>query len=160
MQLAQDPNFVELKWALATPEALDQLRQAVKVLSASVSVVCGLGDKNGPDWIREYGVRGWTSYTVNHAPGFARKSSWPAWLATRRGCRRCKARCWRLKTSGSGTTCASITGSLSLRCKDVKHSCARPTAATTTQNGAMPRQSLPVSLQPKPKRKPQHRLDA
>lgn len=68
MQLAQDPNFVELKWALATPEALDQLRQAVKVLSASVSVVCGLGDKNGPDWIREYGVRGWTSYTVNHAP--------------------------------------------------------------------------------------------
>jgi dihydrodipicolinate synthase/N-acetylneuraminate lyase len=27
-----------------------------------------LGDKNGPDWIRKYGVRGWTSYTVNHAP--------------------------------------------------------------------------------------------
>ena len=68
VQLARDPNFVELKWALATPEALDHLRQAVRVLSASVSVVCGLGDKNGPDWIREYGVRGWTSYTVNHAP--------------------------------------------------------------------------------------------
>ena len=68
VQLAQDANFVELKWALATPEALDHLRQAVKALGSSVSVVCGLGDKNGPDWIREYGVRGWTSYTVNHAP--------------------------------------------------------------------------------------------
>ncbi len=68
VQLAQDPNFVELKWALATPEGLDHLRQAVKALGTSVSVVCGLGDKNGPDWIREYGVRGWTSYTVNHAP--------------------------------------------------------------------------------------------
>jgi len=68
VQLAQDPNFVELKWALATPEGLAQLRQAVKALGSSVSVVCGLGDKNGPDWIREYGVRGWTSYTVNHAP--------------------------------------------------------------------------------------------
>jgi len=68
VQLAQDPNFVELKWALSTPEGLDHLRQAVNALSASVSVVCGLGDKNGPDWIREYGVRGWTSYTVNHAP--------------------------------------------------------------------------------------------
>ena len=68
VQLAQDPNFVELKWALATPEAIDQLRQAVKALSTGVSVVCGLGDKNGPDWIREYGVRGWTSYSVNHAP--------------------------------------------------------------------------------------------
>jgi dihydrodipicolinate synthase/N-acetylneuraminate lyase len=68
VQLAQDPNFVELKWALATPEGLDHLRQAVKTLGSSISVVCGLGDKNGPDWIREYGVRGWTSYTVNHAP--------------------------------------------------------------------------------------------
>ena len=68
VQLSQDPNFVELKWALATPEALDQLRQAVGALGSSVSVVCGLGDKNGPHWIREYGVRGWTSYTVNHAP--------------------------------------------------------------------------------------------
>jgi len=68
VQLAQDPSFVELKWALATPEGLDHLRQAVKALGSSVSVVCGLGDKNGPDWIREYGVRGWTSYTVNHAP--------------------------------------------------------------------------------------------
>jgi len=68
LQLAQDPGFVELKWALATPEGLGHLRQAVKALDSSVSVVCGLGDKNGPDWIREYGVRGWTSYTVNHAP--------------------------------------------------------------------------------------------
>ncbi len=68
VQLAQDPSFVELKWALATAEGLDHLRQAVKAIGASVSVVCGLGDKNGPDWIREYGVRGWTSYTVNHAP--------------------------------------------------------------------------------------------
>src|SRR5262245_13328329 len=68
LQLAQDPSFVELKWALATPEGLDHLRVAVKALGSSVSVVCGLGDKNGPDWIREYGVRGWTSYTVNHAP--------------------------------------------------------------------------------------------
>jgi len=59
---------VELKWALATPEALEHLRLAVKALGSSLSVVCGLGDKNGPDWIREYGVRGWTSYTVNHAP--------------------------------------------------------------------------------------------
>lgn len=67
-QLAEDPNFVELKWALATPEGLDDLRQAVTALASSVSVVCGLGDKNGPDWMREYGVRGWTSYTVNHAP--------------------------------------------------------------------------------------------
>src|SRR5262245_28949211 len=68
VRLAQDANFVELKWALATPEGLDHLRQTVKALGASVSVVCGLGDKNGPDWIREYGVRGWTSYTVNNAP--------------------------------------------------------------------------------------------
>ena len=68
VQLAQDPGFVELKWALATLEGLDHLRQVVKALGTSVSVVCGLGDKNGPDWIREYGVRGWTSYTVNHAP--------------------------------------------------------------------------------------------
>jgi dihydrodipicolinate synthase/N-acetylneuraminate lyase len=68
LQLAADSNFVELKWALSTPEGLGHLRQAVKALGASVSVVCGLGDKNGPDWIREYGVRGWTSYTVNHAP--------------------------------------------------------------------------------------------
>lgn len=68
VQLAQDPGFVELKWALATPEGLDHLRQAVRALGSSVSVVCGLGDKNGPDWIREYNVRGWTSYTVNHAP--------------------------------------------------------------------------------------------
>ncbi|HEU0005712.1 MAG TPA: dihydrodipicolinate synthase family protein [Terriglobia bacterium] len=68
VQLAQDPGFVELKWALATAEGLDHLRQVVKALGTSVSVVCGLGDKNGPDWIREYGVRGWTSYTVNHAP--------------------------------------------------------------------------------------------
>jgi 4-hydroxy-tetrahydrodipicolinate synthase len=67
-QLAEDPNFVELKWALATPEGLGHLREAVTALGTSVSVVCGLGDKNGPDWIREYGVRGWTSYTVNHAP--------------------------------------------------------------------------------------------
>jgi dihydrodipicolinate synthase/N-acetylneuraminate lyase len=68
LELAEDSHFVELKWALATPEGLDHLRQAVKALGSSVSVVCGLGDKNGPDWIREYGVRGWTSYTVNHAP--------------------------------------------------------------------------------------------
>ncbi|MCI0421164.1 MAG: dihydrodipicolinate synthase family protein [Acidobacteria bacterium] len=68
VELAEDPCFVELKWALATQEALDLLRQAVKALAGSVSVVCGLGDKNGPDWIAEYGVRGWTSYTVNQAP--------------------------------------------------------------------------------------------
>jgi dihydrodipicolinate synthase/N-acetylneuraminate lyase len=68
LKLEQDANFVELKWALATPEGFDHLRQAVKALGSSVSVVCGLGDKNGPGWVRDYGVRGWTSYTVNHAP--------------------------------------------------------------------------------------------
>jgi dihydrodipicolinate synthase/N-acetylneuraminate lyase len=68
VRLARDPNFVELKWALGTPDALEQLGQAVKALGSTVSVVCGLGDKSGPDWVRDYGVRGWTSYTVNHAP--------------------------------------------------------------------------------------------
>ncbi len=68
LRLTEDACFVELKWALSSKEGLDQLGQAVPILGSRVSVVCGLGDKNGPDWIREYGVRGWTSYTVNHAP--------------------------------------------------------------------------------------------
>jgi dihydrodipicolinate synthase/N-acetylneuraminate lyase len=68
LQLAQDPHFVELKWALATPEGLELLRDVIQALSENVSLVCGLGDKNGPDWVSQYAVRGWTSYTVNHAP--------------------------------------------------------------------------------------------
>jgi dihydrodipicolinate synthase/N-acetylneuraminate lyase len=68
VELAQDPCFAELKWALATEDGLDHLRRAVKALRGQVSVVCGLGDKNGPNWMMEYEVRGWTSYTVNHAP--------------------------------------------------------------------------------------------
>jgi 4-hydroxy-tetrahydrodipicolinate synthase len=72
-QLARDPYFVELKWAVATPDALDQLGQAVRRLASSVNVVCGLGDKSGPDWVREYGVSGWTSYTVNYAPSLCKE---------------------------------------------------------------------------------------
>lgn len=68
VRLTEDACFVELKWALSSKEGLDELRHVVNALAGRASVVCGLGDKNGPDWIREYGVRGWTSYTVNHAP--------------------------------------------------------------------------------------------
>jgi dihydrodipicolinate synthase/N-acetylneuraminate lyase len=68
LQLSGDAGFVELKWALASNEGLEHLRQAVAVLGERINIVCGLGDKNGPDWVKEHGVRGWTSYTVNAAP--------------------------------------------------------------------------------------------
>lgn len=38
-----------------------------------MNVVCGLGDKSGPEWVREYGVSGWTSYTVNYAPSLCKE---------------------------------------------------------------------------------------
>jgi dihydrodipicolinate synthase/N-acetylneuraminate lyase len=66
VELAEDPNFIELKWA--TGDDLNLLAEAVPALEGKVSVVCGLGDLNGPEWVEQYGVRGWTSYTVSAGP--------------------------------------------------------------------------------------------
>lgn len=66
-----DPNFVEIKYADLTN--LELLKEILLAVAGLVNVSCGLGDLNGPDWIKDYaeygdGICGWTSYSVNFAP--------------------------------------------------------------------------------------------
>lgn len=63
---AEDEYFVELKWA--TEDDAEQLPKIIEALKGDIRVVCGLGDLNGPDWMKRYGVSGWTAYAGNACP--------------------------------------------------------------------------------------------